>query len=39
VEDRLLHPDRPLDAVVEAAMQTSRLRDPVFPDLELSWWS
>ncbi|MEN0060978.1 MAG: 1,4-alpha-glucan branching protein domain-containing protein [Myxococcota bacterium] len=39
VEDRIAHPERAADPVVEAALQTSRLRDAVFPDLELAWWS
>ncbi len=39
VEDLIANPDEPPDPVVEAAMQIARLRDPVFPDLDLSWWS
>ena len=39
IEDQLTGPDRPADPVVEAAAARSRLLDPVFPDLDLAWWS
>lgn len=39
VEDQLSHPDAPPDPIVTAALARSRLLDPVFPDLNLAWWS
>jgi 1,4-alpha-glucan branching enzyme len=32
-------PTHPIDPVVEAALQRSKLLDPVFPDLAPEWWS
>jgi 1,4-alpha-glucan branching enzyme len=32
-------PEHPTDPVVEAALQRSRLLDPVFPDLVPEWWA
>jgi 1,4-alpha-glucan branching enzyme len=39
VEDRIREPDGVEDPVVTAALARSRLLDPVFPDLDLRWWS
>jgi 1,4-alpha-glucan branching enzyme len=39
VEDRLARPELPPDPIVTAALARSRLLDPVFPDLDLAWWS
>ena len=39
VEDRLARPSDDLDPVVTDALGRSRLRDPVFADLDLSWWA
>lgn len=38
VEDGLAHPERPRDPVVAAALEQSRLLDPVFRDMDLAWF-
>lgn len=39
VEDLLADPDSARDAVVVEALVTAATRHPVFPDLDLAWWS
>ncbi|MBX2797396.1 MAG: DUF1957 domain-containing protein [Myxococcales bacterium] len=39
VEDAVGGSDGPRDPVVADALRTSRSRDPVFADLDLSWWA
>ena len=39
VEDQIARPDDAPDPIVSAALARSRLLDPVFPDLDLGWWS
>jgi 1,4-alpha-glucan branching enzyme len=39
VEDLVRDPAAPRDPVVDGALAHSRLVDPVFPDLDLRWWT
>jgi 1,4-alpha-glucan branching enzyme len=39
VEDRIQEPEAARDPVVSNTLARCRLLDPVFPDLDLSWWA
>jgi 1,4-alpha-glucan branching enzyme len=39
VEDQIQRPGSELDPVVRQSLERSRTLDPVFPDLDLAWWS